>query len=194
MTQHQATVDSTLSEAIAINGSVVPNELPESNQKFINEVAYLYYKGGKDSIASYFSQVLDVANQCPYAGGKAVIQARVIASMFNDSIQYDDISVCLQAGYYRQAQNQQKEKQIPEFSVIPNPAGDKIEIKSNCNFEGICTIEITNALGSVVIKDEMNCKTSSHFISTSMLNDGVYFIKLHHESMVLNVQKLIIAR
>jgi hypothetical protein len=37
--------------------------------------------------------------QCPYSGGKAVHQMRVFASLFNDSILYDDLAVCLQEGF-----------------------------------------------------------------------------------------------
>jgi hypothetical protein len=132
--------------------------------------------------------------QCPYSGGKAVYQMRVFASLFNDSILYDDLAVCLQEGLYRQSALSGKSDAKPEFTIIPNPANDQIEIKSNCSFEGICLIEITDALGSFAISEKINCKQQSHIISTSHLKQGVYFVRFVHEKIINAKQKLIIIR
>ena len=130
--------------------------------------------------------------QCPYAGGKAVYQARAILSMVNDTIEYFDDTVCLQSGIYRQADAQQ-EKALPEITIIPNPASDMVEIKLHAAGEGLCHIVFTNMLGQVVITEQMQCGQKSRRIDVSKLTAGVYAVKVYN-SAISKAARLIISR
>ena len=48
-----------------------------------------------------FPQTLAIAQLCPYHGGAAVYTARFFVSFINDSMEYDDQTVCLQQGILR---------------------------------------------------------------------------------------------
>jgi type IX secretion system substrate protein len=43
-----------------------------------------------------YEEILEIAHQCPYAGGSAVYQARMYVEMFYNTIEYDDQGTCLQ--------------------------------------------------------------------------------------------------
>jgi len=129
--------------------------------------------------------------QCPDAGA-AVYSMRNFIALFNDTIYYDDESVCLQAGFNRQiaATN----ITTSEISVVPNPATDKVDIYLSNSATGICEIQIINSLGQVELFEKINCIDKFRSINTSNLVSGVYTIKVRIQDKPMRVIKLIIAR
>ncbi len=116
----QKLLDATiLSQVETTNNLVSITELPDENEKFINSVAVLLLKEGVNGIASYYTQILSVANQCPYEGGISVYRARVFVSLLNDTIGYDDETVCELQGIYRQS-IQQSSIEIREWNHYPS--------------------------------------------------------------------------
>jgi len=67
------------------------------------------------------------------------------------------------------------------FNIFPNPAKDFVKIEGN----DIQTVEIFNAIGQCVVKQEVNGRETT--ISTEKLEAGVYFVKTNNRT-----QKLII--
>jgi len=193
--QQQAVAQSYLDSGSTINNLIVPVEIPEINNKFINYIYQIYLTGGKDSLISHLSEITVLANQCPSAGGPSVFTARTIASLFNDSIEYDDEIVCLQQGIYRHI----KAEEIPrlsnnnDFILIPNPANEKVEIRIQKLFTGICKVVIYDAMNSLKLEKEIDCSAKSHFINTALLSPGTYFVKLITEQGH-TIKKLVIIR
>jgi hypothetical protein len=204
VTQRDAFVNGKILDAKAINATIVPDGLPQTNEKFINFISLLSDQYGTDTLLYYFDDMLSIAMQCPDVGGQAVYRARPFVSIFNDSLMYDDETTCLQFGIFRQMQtlndsstfisNLQKEKLKEDVQLVPNPADKKIDIFVKGIDAGICRIEISNALGKKVIIDKMNCKEKSHTVNTSNLIAGVYNVKLFLNNAAPKVVKLIIAR
>jgi len=134
-----------------------------------------------------------IALQCPDAGGKAVYRARPYVELFSDGVEYDDVNVCHLAGIYRESLSfPQQEK--GDIKIIPNPANDKIDVVLNHALAGICKIEISNTLGAVIFRDDMNCKEKSHSIDTRQFVSRIYVVKLYHNTTFLKIAKLVIER
>lgn len=190
---HEPFVASKISEAESKNSNAVPTESPDVNEKFINEVEIKYQKEGKDSIASFYSQILDVATQCPYKGGVAVYRARPFVSMFNDTIEYDDDNNCALQGIYRVANNHNTIKNN-SIKVIPNPATNKTDIILEGTYEGICSIIVTDALGKHQIEKRFNCTDKKYTLNVEHLSPGVYFIQVRVGDSDNVYAKIIIAR
>jgi len=64
------------------------------------------------------------------------------------------------------------------FSIVPNPANNQIEITSKGNFY---TVEVINFLGQTVIS-QPNVNDTKVTIDISMLNNGIYFVRLISEN------------
>ena len=135
--------------------------------------------------------VYSIANQCPYSGGNAVYIARNYIAMLGDTIIYDDAYVCLQLGIYRQATNYE----LPiEVYLKPNPADEYVEIFITNNSGTKCSITINDAFGKLQIITQIDCTQKALRIDTKFLASGFYTVAFVSERLVLNTNKLIIAR
>jgi hypothetical protein len=133
--------------------------------------------------------------QCPYSGGKAVHQMRVFASLFNDSLLYDDLAVCLQEGIYRQsAPNINTVVSINDFEVLPNPTKDKINVVIKNKIEGKCMMEILGTTGNLVHSSSFNCNERIYTTDISRLAEGMYYVRVTFNNEYRFVSKLAIIR
>jgi hypothetical protein len=193
--QKQAAADSVMESARYLNNTIVPAELPEINSKAMNEYLYLYQKFGSDTLLPYFNDLLSIAQQCPYAGGKAVYQARAMLSLLNDSLEYDDAAVCLQSGIYRQLlQDSKNQNPAFDFRLIPNPASQQVRVELNFKNENSVKFEIRNVLGGKVKEVEIDKGIGSITFSVENFDDGIYFIRARKDGITLNTKKLIIIK
>ena len=191
--QHDSTVQVALAYAKILNNAISPSQLPEENEQFMNNVSSLYYLYGRDSIASFYSQILDIAMQCPDAGGKAVYRARPYVELFNDSVEYNDVDICHQAGIYRETikENKSENKGI---KIIPNPANESIELIITGKYEGICKVILQNTVSENVYSKSFDCKLKQTKIKTSNFAPGVYYVQLYINNKPVQFEKLIIIR
>ncbi|MEZ5109201.1 MAG: T9SS type A sorting domain-containing protein [Bacteroidia bacterium] len=194
--QQEASINDNLANAELKNDYVVNAELPEMNTAFMNEVEINYIERGNDIqyLIDNFSDILAIAQQCPYAGGNAVIRARVWLSMINDSIDYNDNAICLQSGIYRIANIDIKsDKTNDEIIIQPNPAGDYITVTTKSVSSENCKLEIINNLNQVVLAKQLACNNQEK-IDVSKINQGLYAVKIFLNNGLTKIQKLIIAR
>lgn len=136
-----------------------------------------------------------ITMQCLSADGPAVERARTFVALVNDSINYDDDAVCLQSGIYKLAEsNPTSTSTAIGTQIQPNPARDQIEVTLTGKLEGMCRIELLDALGQMVIAEKMNCKDQTKTINISTLKQGMYSVKVYMNTTTLLVQKLSIIR
>lgn len=191
--QQNALESANIVQAEIMNNNASPIQLPDANEKFINGIEILYLKQGDDGIASYYYDILEIASQCPYQGGVAVYRARHFASLFNDSIEFDDEGTCLQQGIYKQAQLA-KTLISNDVSIVPNPANERAEIILKGTCEGICDIELIDVLGRKVMQQSFNCKEQRHSMKLDKLSIGIYSVFVTINKELIRTTKLIIAR
>lgn len=98
--QREGIISTNLENAKLQNDYVVGDMVPYSNTTFINEreIAYIETGNNLEEVSNYYSEILSIAQQCPYTGGPAVERARTLIAMVNDSVFYDDANTCLQVG------------------------------------------------------------------------------------------------
>ncbi|MEP7171156.1 MAG: T9SS type A sorting domain-containing protein, partial [Bacteroidota bacterium] len=173
---------------------VVPQENPDANEKFINDVSIVFEKEGINGISQYYQQILNVATQCPYIGGTAVYRARPYVTMFNDTIEYNDDDLCEQHGIYRVAQDKNTEIKNRDILIIPNPANDIAEIILQGDYEGICKIKVEDIIGRIIKINTFDCKRKRNIISTSGFAPGIYQINVIINNDYIKTAKLVIVR
>ncbi len=191
----QQSIENTgkLNLVLQMNSTIQPEETPESNEKFINQMEILYKLGGINAISTYQNQILSITVQCPFKGGKAVYRARVLAALFNSSIVfYDDLSVCASEGIYRESINLPQEN--PQVKLIPNPADESVSIITSGFGEGICKLQIKNSINQITGSFTFNCLDQSFKIDTSKLSPGIYTVHITIDNRNHALEKLIIIR
>ncbi len=177
------------------NSQVNATGLPLENEQTINGVQIRYDLYGKDSIASWFPSFLYIAQQCPSQGGAAVYRARFFVSLFNDSLTYDDFSICLAQGYYREMSGTLADASIePAIIVKPNPANEHVEIMLENNKEKAYFLRITDLEGRIKFHFNKAASELKTIINTSELSPGIYFVLVDDSNGMQLSKKLIIVR
>ncbi|HOZ91149.1 MAG TPA: T9SS type A sorting domain-containing protein [Bacteroidia bacterium] len=179
----------------SVSNSIITSNTPDEYEKEMCDVEIAYQTGGKAELQSRYSQVLNIAIQCPHVGGKAVYKARSFMALLNDSIEYDDVSVCTQAGYRKAATNEPANEVIKgNISIIPNPANEVITVTLSDDISGICKILFYDVVGKLILSKELDCNKKTHSLSVKNLSEGVYTVKAKIANQNSKQFKLIVVR
>jgi hypothetical protein len=77
-----------------------------------------------------------------------------------------------------------------EISIYPNPANDFVNIAVPSSVSSSnATVEVTDALGKLVMKENINTDVTTLRIAT--LEDGVYFFKVIANNQTVKVGKVV---
>ncbi|MCB8931496.1 MAG: T9SS type A sorting domain-containing protein, partial [Bacteroidetes bacterium] len=192
----EAMLAGNAANAKLINEIVVPDNLPQENTKYMNSIEANYLERGNDIqyIADNFSGIYSIASQCPYSGGRAVEKARSFMALLNDTIAYNDNNVCLQSGIYRYANDTVRTVEENKIIIQPNPASNEVSIILKGEFEGLCNIQIKNAMGEEILFSQMNCAEKQRMVDVSNLAQGVYIVKVNVNNITFLNSKLVIVR
>jgi hypothetical protein len=190
----RAVVAPQLVDASTLNSAIITTEITEANRVTMNNLIHSYLTTDLDSAINDYTTIFAIANQCPYAGGLAVYQARAIIHSLNDTVEFDDDALCLLDGVFKQSNKKNLKEISQEVFVRPNPASDLVTVSLLNKEDGICEIKIFDNLGVEVVKKQMNCKDAQIKLDVKSLPSGVYFIKMYNQSSWNFVQKLVITR
>ena len=119
---------------------------------------------------------IPIANQCPFAGGPTVYIARGLLRVVNDSIEYYDDIVCLQAGYYRTMESSNEKDQ--RIKLLPNPTQDFVDVFTVNTNEMAGLIEIYNSIGEIVYIGMSNTGPHLKTIDVSSFSPGLYSLRV----------------
>lgn len=194
MAQEKAIAISKLNDASSINASILPDEIPQQNDKFANYINVLYELYGLDTLQYYFNDMLAKAQQCPSMGGNSVYVMRGFISLFDETITYDDEAICLQYGIFRKANEPTISRDRISALIVPNPANNSITVSLSKSNTGICKIEIADCFGRTQIAQTSDCKIPSILVNTTSLHQGMYFVKVALNDSMISKNKLIINR
>lgn len=192
-TQNTAQDITNINNAVAVNASVIPFELPDTYEQIINSIQLEYELNGVTVLQTNYQQLYTIATDCPLAGGPAVYRARALLGIIDDTIEYTDELTCAQYGYARKA-FVSKNNDIAKIRVIPNPANEYIEVRLKDPEEGICKISIQNAQGLKIFTGQFICNQSKYTIFTNSFATGVYTLSVRVNNSILENVKLVIIR
>lgn len=194
--QQHAVSSGILREVAALrNTPIVPLELPESNQKGMNDLFIQYKENGISSVSDNYNTLLAIAQQCPFAGGPAVYQARAMLELVDATVMYDDDAVCLQSGIYRIMQEDVSEApELLDFKLIPNPAAQQVSVDLNYINEEPVNFEIRNVLGGLIKEFVIDKGLKSIVFSVNNFQQGIYFVRVRKDGVTLNAKRLIIIK
>ncbi|MBK7966250.1 MAG: T9SS type A sorting domain-containing protein [Bacteroidetes bacterium] len=145
-----------------------------------------------EGIESYREQISEIAFQCPYQGGQGVFRARFFLSLFNDSIEYDDASVCLAQGILKVIHS--VKNIAPSLLIKPNPASNETEVLLTGIASEKYLLKIISQDGRIVNEMILKHSLTGNKINTSTLVPGVYYVEVITDSKSVCRGKLVIMR
>lgn len=161
------------------NEEIVSNKIYEFNQGIVNEIRIKCTEIIRpDSLQPYSSELISMAEQCPLSGGPAVYLARSLYSWLNLDLEYNDAQICIQNGLVLRKRN---DSFLPELTVFPNPVSNELNLKYVLQEDEY--FELIDQLGRIVLAETLNKDVSQKTLKTEFLTPGVYFYRLHSQSL-----------
>lgn len=189
---HSINAGLILDSMLLINAAVQPTELPDINRHTVYEILGEYYERGDSAIYNHYSTILSIAHQCPYEGGPIVYVARGLLRVVNDSIEYFDDVVCLQAGYYKLTEPNMK-KYEHKITLVPNPTNNSVEVYSSIINEEQESIEIFNSIGELMYINNTEIGVLIKRIDLSSFKPGIYTVRVY-QNEAYHLAKLVIIK
>jgi hypothetical protein len=193
LNQHLANVNNGQSLALQENNTISPTIAPQLNEQYINDVYVRFKSQGRNILVQEYNGLLSVAQQCPSSGGEAVFRARELVRQVNDSVEYDDASVCAQMGIYRKKQVTTDQNHAINFLLIPNPAKEQVQLVSS-GFLPYNELKITihDLAGRILIEKLVRTKLISVVLNTTTLTNGIYVVEVTTDQQEKSSTKLVI--
>lgn len=141
-----------------------------------------------------YNLIVDIAEECPEIGGKAVYQARVLRAMEDGYLRYyPDTCALIPDSVSRKGIHPQAEAEVPyHFRLYPNPADNILVVDYEVPKGMAVTLEIRDVVGRPVAAYDLEPDNRQLRIDTSSLTQGVYFCRFRHQERILDVMKLLI--
>ncbi|MCA0237013.1 MAG: M12 family metallo-peptidase [Bacteroidetes bacterium] len=165
----------------------------QANAKTVNELFvqnFLYYDISLDSTER--ATLSAIANQCPLAGGEAVLIARaMLDAVVKTPVLYNDALLCEQT----ETEERRATTTIQEgrYAVAPNPASGLLTLLYVLPKESISsTFVLRNALGEICTKVSLDVQSHSAQISTAHLPNGIYAWEYRDKNTSLASGKLVV--
>jgi hypothetical protein len=84
-------------------------------------------------------------------------------------------------------------REVKEFSLYPNPSNGSVVVSTGIQQRGMMQIQITDALGRIVLSQTAQANVLAHLSLTGM-PDGVYFIQVQTNDARFRPQRLILRK
>ena len=189
--------DLKITTALELNDLLEAGEVYEYNKKAVADV-YLHTiaKNNTNLDATQWATIAVIAAQCPYAGGKAVYEARAIYALISNEI-YDDHSICAAVGIEARIAPPKSPKGgelAPSPSgrvgvgLYPNPTQGIVQLFVPATYQG-ASIAITNAVGQTMQTAAINGLVNT--LNLGDLPEGIYFVTLRQAGQIVYQTKIV---
>ncbi len=124
------------------------------------------------------TQLENIINQCPLAGGRAVYQARALYSLVNDTVYLNDSLSCAQIGL---SWKQIRPSSQNDIRLMPNPSSAVTKVVWDNRLYKIASIEVYSLLGIQHYKTIVKENKGEVEINIASLPQGFHVFKLLDE-------------
>ena len=175
------------------NSSLISTLGIETNEKLFNEI-YLatISKSIFEFTPSQKTSLKFIADQCPLAGGNAVLKARAMYALIDYKIFWDNRAICQEVNI--ELKQMPKTNRISKLSLRPNPANETTTLIYELKDYKEAAAILMNSVGQAIKRFNLNVNETSYEFSTINLRPGIYYVKIKTNGMDLENLKLVIIR
>ncbi len=162
----------------------------ETNEKEVTDIELETVR--KNNVNFTFNQIETlhtIANQCPLAGGNAVMYARSLLYLIEGYKIYDDKNICALQGINLR---QKAKRKIATASMYPNPADEKVTFNYYSNASQKLKIELYNSFGQKVYDNNLSNTSTAFDLSLKLYAPGIYCCKILSDGQSILSEKLVI--
>lgn len=120
-------VNDRIQYLIDANDGISPNNLIETNEKYVNDFTLKQLRHNLTPDSLDFSMLQSIAQQCPFSGGRSVYIARAILQEYFPEMVYNDEDLCAAEGLMRK-KNENNQALSNNLLISPNPANEILNI------------------------------------------------------------------
>jgi hypothetical protein len=120
-----------------------------------------------------------IADLCPLSYGTVVYQARSLYMLHNPDYYWTDEQDCGEGNYERLAPPSLTTLSQDEWVVSPNPGNSYIRFTTLTPLSNPVQLQITNALGGLVISRNISAGTQEFVTETGQLPSGIYAFRIN---------------
>jgi hypothetical protein len=200
-----ADYQTALDNAETNNALIISTEQYEINERLINDIYITYLRTGAGSFTeAEWQTISDLATQCPYIGGSAVLKARNLYTLINPLVGFEDVTLCNSVGVYKNGNNtfNNDNNMLDSMSAVgallvdanrlkiyPNPANSEINITYNTQVES--QFIIYDITGRAIVETKLPAKNAKVSVDISRISNGVYTYKQSIGESVINTGKFV---
>lgn len=168
-----------------LNVQIIPNADYEFFEKEINKIDLGNKHDGELTFSNAQKPTIEtIAFLCPLAGGPAVFRARAMMLSYNDSIVFNDDSLCAAQGYaYKLAlevEDSTIERVYDQVLVFPNPTNGIFNVYTGTSTAGeMKKILVYNVQGQLVMNTFGAQNKFTLDFSNDLLSSGLYLVEVY---------------
>lgn len=170
----QSTRNSVITNLLSQNAGLTGSNAYQAYEKTVNEIFLNTIAGGVFSLTAAEADTLrNIAMSCPLLNGEAVLRARAMLLMVEETpVEYDDEQLC---SLVEQRAGRQSVAHTATLIVYPNPANEEISFQYQFpDTESRCLF-IFNALGQIVRIISFPDVNGIITIPTQSMNEGLHW-------------------
>ncbi|HRI34475.1 MAG TPA: hypothetical protein PLD02_12040, partial [Saprospiraceae bacterium] len=174
-------------EAITENNRISSTDIVIENRAAVNDI--FLNTGALNDYAftsPQISELQEIADQCPYIGGKAVFKARGLLRIASDQWYWDDREIC---ELTLKAATPNIETQ-DQFDLHPNPTSSIVKLKYSLMNEGNYLIILTDILGNKLQLIPVKNNVGEIEIDLSLYATGMYGLFLQAKDNLKYIGKV----
>lgn len=193
-------------KALAANNEIDTNTDQQMvSEQIVNDAYLRYSRYGIDSLTQEdYGNIAMLALQCPLVGGTAVYKARMLYSIYQPSISYDDLEICNNAGLYKGGkglfddENALLAQQSVDFysnslKVYPNPTSGLLTLEYSIANTDKAEVVITDVFGKLV-KRVLLTGNKKSTVDIGALPAAVYFYRYLVNNATENTGKIVLIK
>jgi len=130
-----------------------------------------------------FQRIEFISGLCPLLGGEAVFKARTLFAFYNNTLEYDDHSLCSGQGieYRKAAPAEQENITESRLNVYPNPTNGLLNVSMTGDWEGTFEVKIFSITGQLLLLKNNVLPKSGIDLKAGGLSNGIYVIECTHK-------------
>lgn len=170
----------SIDEAIYQNSGIIPGNIIEVNEQFVNEMYLTYYLNDTIPPVNELQTLENIALLTPWVGGEAVYTARILLG-----IDPDNHGIA-----YRLQKDSTASTKIDKVLLYPNPTNSNITIQFTNKIEGNIDIKVIDILGKIFVEENYQAKNTIS-VNLGNLKSGVYNILIYSNNNLYETKSFI---
>jgi hypothetical protein len=194
MTSYKAGNQTDWTTLVTENTAIVPTILTDTFQRLFNAIYYTTFAQEKPHLdTAQKATIRFLAHQCPLINHDVVYRSRAIMAAYEDTLTYDDYTICMESGYEHKSTREQARQIIKpkplSCSLSPNPTSDIAKLWFSVIPDDAVTVSIMDLQGRILFTETKALLSNVYVLDVSNYTNGIYIVSItSNKTNILNTK------